>query len=292
MLFAAEAAQPFRVGASYRCTVIRNRDRQTPVAVITGATKGIGRAVTDALAARHWRIGCIARSRPDLEALQSELGAGIEIAPADVGDRDGVEAAIKSLTSSLGTVDVLVNNAGVGLYGPVVDLDPDEAERIMRINYLGTVYATCAVLPAMVARHSGQIVNVASIAGRLGAPLEAAYSASKFAVVGFSEALQVEVAPFGVKVSLVNPGPVDTEFFEARGHLYERSSPRPVPAADVATAVLAAIDRGRFETVVPRSLRIALTSRAVAAPLYFYGLRRAFRPELARLAQRLADSND
>ena len=254
--------------------------------MITGATKGIGRAVADVLVTRRWRIGCIARSRRNLEALQSELGADqVAIAPADVGDRTAVESAIAALTAELGQVDVLVNNAGIGLWGPVVDLDPDDAERLMRVNYLGTIYAACAVLPAMVARGSGHIVNVGSLSGRLGTPLEAAYSASKFALMGFSEALQVEVAPAGVKVSVVNPGPVDTEFFEARGHPYERKSPRPVPATDVAAAVLAAIEGGRFETIVPNSFRIALATRAVAAPLYFYGLKRNFRPQLARLAR-------
>ena len=259
-------------------------------AIVTGATKGIGRAVVEQLVARGARLGCIARSEPDLLELQRTLeprGPRIEVAPADVSIRPEVEKALDSLTAALGQVDILVNNAGVGLYGPVVDLDPDDAERLMTVNYLGTVYPTCALLPKMIERKSGHIVNIASIAGLLGAPFEAAYTASKFAVVGFSEALAIETAALGVKVSVISPGPVDTGFFSARGHPYSRSSPRPVTAEAVADAVLAAIDKSRFEAIVPRSLRSAILLRTLAPPLYFFATRRAFRPELSNLAATL-----
>lgn len=255
-------------------------------AVVTGATRGIGRCVVEMLVSRGARVGAIARSAADLEQLAAGTGGAGQIvwAPADVAVRAEVEGALGALAEELGTPDVLVNNAGVGLHGPVARLDPADAERLMRCNYLGTVYATCAVLPAMLERRRGHVVNVGSVAGRLGAPFEAAYSASKFAVVGFTEALAIETAPFGVHVAMVNPGPVDTGFFEARGHPYDRRRPRPVPPAQVAGAVIRAVEGRRFEQLVPRSLGAALGIRHLVPGLYLSGTKQAFRKELAALA--------
>ena len=146
---------------------------------------------------------------------------------ADVARRDDIERAIGEIERALGPVDILVNNAGIGAYGAFADTDVEEFERIMRVNYLGTIYAMKAVLPGMIARGKGHIVNVASIAGRIGAPFEAAYSASKFAVAGLSEAVAIELGAKGIGVSIVNPGPVDTDFFEARGHPSRRNSSSP-----------------------------------------------------------------
>lgn len=254
---------------------------QTTV-VVTGATKGIGRAVVEAVVERHGRVGCLARTAEDLEQLRHSLPATatVAVAAADVGDPAALEAALETLRDALGSIDVLVNNAGVGLYGPVTDLDPADAERLMRVNYLGLVHATALVLPEMRDRRRGHIVNVGSVAGRIGAPFEAAYSASKFAVVGFTEALAVEVAPFGIKVSMVNPGPVETEFFEARGHPYDRSRPRPVTSRRVAAAVVRAVESGRLEQMVPGSLAPAVVMRHLVPPLFRFGTRQAFRRQL------------
>jgi short-subunit dehydrogenase len=145
----------------------------------------------------------------------------------------------------------------------------------MRINYLGTVYATLAVLPTMTSRGRGHIVNVASVAGRLGAPDEAAYSASKFAVVGFSESLTAEVDRFGVTVSLVNPGPVDTEFANTRGVPFQRTFPRPVRPERVADAIIRAVETDRFEQSIPRWLQMGSVVRAISPTLYRRGLLRA-----------------
>lgn len=256
----------------------------TQSAVVTGATKGIGRAITEALASRGARVGAIARSESDLDRLATSPGAHgrVEVAAADVGSRDSLHSAIATLAARLGEIDILVNNAGIGLYGPVGELDPDMAEKLMRVNYLGTLYGTQAVLPGMLARRSGHIVNVASIAGRIGAPFEAAYAASKFAVVGFTEALAVEVGHFGIKVSMVNPGPVETGFFDARGHPYERRRPKPVPAGAVADAVIEVVETGRLERSVPRSLGRAVALRHLSPRLFAVGTRVAFRKELRR----------
>ncbi len=264
-------------------------DLSSATAVVTGATHGIGRAVVDALVARGARVGCVARSADDLAELAGALGrpAQVAVARADVGNRAEIDGALATLASALGPIDVLVNNAGVGLYGPVLRLDPADAERLMRTNYLGTVYATCAVLPGMVERRRGHVVNVASIAGLLGTPFEAAYAASKFAVVGFSEALAVEVAPFGVSVSMVHPGPVDTEFFSRRGHPYARNRPRPIAPGKVADAVMKALEHGTFEQTLPKSLTLAPVVRHLLPRIYLSGTKAAMRSELAKLGEEL-----
>ncbi|HLG92899.1 MAG TPA: SDR family NAD(P)-dependent oxidoreductase [Acidimicrobiales bacterium] len=260
--------------------------------VVTGATRGIGRAVVEEASRRGAAVGAIARSMPQLEELRDGLGSGarVEVAGADVAQRRQLAEAIDRLVDRLGPVDVLVNNAGVGLYGPVLGLDPDQAERLMRTNYLGVLNATLAVLPAMARRGRGHLVNVASIAGRLGAPFEAAYSASKFAVVGFSEALAVEASAFGVRVSTVDPGPVATSFFEARGHPYQRRRPRPVTAEQVARAILEVVERGQWQRTVPASLRFAEVVRHLVPRLYLVGTRLAFRRELGELRARTREA--
>ncbi|MHB1504018.1 MAG: SDR family NAD(P)-dependent oxidoreductase [Acidimicrobiales bacterium] len=260
-------------------------DWAATTAVVTGASRGIGRAVVQAFTERGVSVGAIARCEEDLVALRgANAGQGrVEVASADVSVRAEVEAAVDSLRDRLGPISVLVNNAGVGLYGPVARLDPDEAECLMRVNYLGTVYSTLAVLPGMLGCRCGSIINVASIAGRIGTPLEAAYSASKFAVVGFTEALMLEAAPFGVKVSVIDPGPVDTGFFAARGHPYQRRYPRPVPPEQVAAAVIAALEHPRVETTVPVALRFAVRLRHLMPRVFLSATRRAFRTELAGL---------
>lgn len=256
------------------------------VVIITGATRGIGRATVEELVARGARVGCVARSPEDLASLRSELGgAQLQVAAADVGVRAQVESALADLARELGPPEVLVNNAGIGHWGPVLDLDADVAEKVMRVNYLGTLHATQALLPGMLARRRGHIVNVASIAGRLGVPFEAAYAASKFAVVGFSESFALEVAPFGVKVSTVDPGPVATSFFESRGHRYERDRPRPIPARRVARAIIEAVEFERPQQTVPRILGAGILLRHLVPAFYRAGALRAFRHELADHAQ-------
>jgi short-subunit dehydrogenase len=134
----------------------------------------------------------------------------------------------------------------------------------------------------MIERRRGQIVVLGSIAGRIGAPFEALYSATKFAQVGFTEALSVEVSPYDIGVSMVNPGPVATDFFEARGHAYDRARPKPVPPQQVAAAVMAAVEDGRLEQYVPKSLRVASVVRHLVPPLFRFGTKQAFRKELSR----------
>ena len=250
------------------------------VAFITGASRGIGAEVARMAAKKGAQVGLISRSEDELRALLDEVGGRGAIAVADVADRTQTDEAIARLAAELGPADILVNNAGVGAFGAVADTDVETFERLMRINYLGTVYATKAVLSSMLERRRGHIVNVASIAGRIGAPLEAAYSATKFAVVGLSEAMAIELAPRGVGVSWVNPGPVKTEFFNARGVPYQRKTPKPLPVSRVAGDVIAVVERNKLETYLPRWLRQAVVSRVLFPPFFKAGTLRAFKGQL------------
>jgi short-subunit dehydrogenase len=250
------------------------------VAVVTGASRGIGREVALMAAAKGAKLGLIARNRPDLEMVLGEIGGRGAVATADVADRGETERALAEITAALGPVDILVNNAGIGAWGRVVDTPAEEFERLIRVNYFSCVYATKAVLPSMLERKRGHIVNLASIAGRIGAPLEAAYSGSKFAMVGFTEALAFEVGPLGIGVSMVNPGPVETDFFDTRGHAYEGNYPRPVSAQRVAHSVIEVVEHDGLERIIPRSLRPAVVVRHMLPPLYRRGTARVLAGQL------------
>jgi len=258
--------------------------------VVTGASRGIGRAVAVRAARRGARVGLIARSGPDLEKVRDEIGGSgstanaaaraTACAAADVGDREQVISAIRALEGELGPTDVLVANAGIGAYGPFADIPVEEVERLVRINLLGTVYPLKAVLPGMIERGRGHLVVVSSVAGRFGSPFEAAYAATKFAQTGMAEAMAVELEGRGVGVSIVNPGVVDTDFFEARGHAYDRPFPRPIPADRVAEAVVRAVESGQREVFVPRWFKYALAVRHLSPAVYARGTRRSFKDQL------------
>jgi len=263
------------------------------VTVITGASRGIGRAVAVAAAAKGARVGLIARHRQDLEDVSAGLGGRSAVATADVSDPAELTAALATLEAELGPVDVLVANAGIGAYGAFADIDVEDMERLVRVNVLGTMHAIRAVVPGMISRRSGHIVTIGSIAGRIGAPFEAAYSATKFAQVGLTESLFVELSPYGIGVSMVNPGPVLTEFFDARGHAYDRARPKQVPATEVAAAVIRAVETGRLEQYVPGTFRPAVMIRHLVPSLFRWGARRSFRDELvADEASRPANADD
>jgi len=249
--------------------------------VVTGASRGIGAAVAEAVAARGARVGLIARTQSDLDAILERVNGRGAAAAGDVADAGSLTNALAALERDIGPPDVLVANAGIGAYGPFADIDTDELERLVNVNVLGTMYAIRAVLPGMIARRRGHIVTIGSIAGRIGSPFEAVYSATKFAGVGLTEALAVEVAPYGIGVSVVNPGPVSSSFGEARGHPYDRDRPKPVAPEQVAKVVVAAIERDKAEVYVPGWFRPAVVVRHLVPRLLRWGSTRSFREELA-----------
>ncbi|MGH7656737.1 MAG: SDR family oxidoreductase [Gemmatimonadales bacterium] len=183
------------------------------VALVTGATKGIGRAISLALADDGWRVGVCARTAADVDDFVQVLesrGNGAAGCPADVGDPDDVRALVERVESRLGPVDLLVNNAGVAIIKPFSELDLDEWDRTMSTNLRSMFLVTGAVLPGMRRRGSGTIINIASLAGRNGIVGGTAYTASKHAVLGFSRSLMLEVRKDGVRVIAICPGSVDT----------------------------------------------------------------------------------
>lgn len=202
---------------------------------MTGASSGIGAAAARAFAALGARVGLLARRRGRLEALSGEISAaGGEtlVLPADVADASAVHRAVAELLARWGRVDVLVNNAGVGLTATVEATTLDEFSRLHAVNVLGTVAPTLAVLPAMRQARSGHIITVSSVVGRRAMPLGAAYSMTKFAQVAFSESLRVELKRLGIYVSVVYPIRTATEFFEAQ----LRREPRQLPGGPIQSA--------------------------------------------------------
>jgi NAD(P)-dependent dehydrogenase (short-subunit alcohol dehydrogenase family) len=227
------------------------------VALVTGASRGIGAAIAHSLAAAGVRLALGSRSGDDLGL------DGVVARPCDVRRPDDLEALAAEAVERFGGIDILVANAGVGAYGPFLDLPADQLEEMIDVNVRGTLYAVRAALPHLLKSDAADIVTLASEAGRRGLPLEAVYCASKFAQVGFTRALDHELREQGVRCSNVCPGGVATDFAMGRG----RTPDMPALAGmmtpeDVAEVVLFVITR-------PRNHRILETAfRPVAEPAW------------------------
>ena len=190
-------------------------DYKGKAAVVTGGTKGIGRAIAEALAREGLNVCVGARSLDEVKQTVRELeGLGISAtgAACDVRASEECDALIGHAVEELGGVDVLVNNAGVGLFKPVEETTPEEFRAVLETNLFGVFYCSRAAIPEMKRRGGGYIINVSSLAGANPHPRMATYNASKFALNGFSEALMQEVRHDNIKVSYVMPGSVNTEF--------------------------------------------------------------------------------
>ncbi len=190
---------------------------QGQVVVITGASSGIGEALSRELARRGCRLGLIARRGDRLSLLVQELntlGSQAVSAVADVSDREQVATAIAQIKSELGSIDVIIANAGIGLVETIDPLQVENIELMMRTNYLGTVYCAAAVLPEMIQRRSGHLVAISSLAAYKGLPGCWGYSASKAAINAFLEGLRLELRTNGVRVTTICPGYVRTAMTE------------------------------------------------------------------------------
>ena len=247
-------------------------------ALITGASSGIGASLAGALVTAGARVALVARRQDRLEALARSLRQGAaEPFVCDVRDPSAIAATVTAVGARLGPVDLLINNAGVGRYLSFLDTGPEDVAAVFETNLHAALHFTRAVLPGMLASRRGHIVNVASIAARIGSRNHTIYCASKFALAGFSESLGHELDGTGVGVTLVNPGIIDTPFFDhpSFGGFPARARSRAIPSKRVAAAIVRAVRRDTAEITVPATYAIG-TLLKTAAPGLFRRLMRRF----------------
>lgn len=213
-------------------------------AIITGAGKGIGKSIAIALAKEGVNLGLIARTAADLESLQNSLktehSVNVHIATADISNQQEAEAAVLKLQEQLGSINILINNAGIAEFGTLVEMEQSTWERIIQVNLMGTYYITRAALPFMLEQNSGDIINVASTAGERGFATGSAYCASKFAVLGLTESLLQEVRKSNIRVVALTPSTVATELAQNAG-LKIGDEDRMMQPEDVAELALATL---------------------------------------------------
>jgi 3-oxoacyl-[acyl-carrier protein] reductase len=218
------------------------------VALVTGASAGIGAAVARSLHEAGASVGLLSRRGDDLGL---ERGLGLK---CDIRDRAAVAEATEELVEAHGRLDIAVANAGMGAYGPFLDLDPELVEEMIDVNLKGTLHTAAAALPHLIASRAGDFISIASVAGLRAFPGESVYNASKFGQVGFTRSLDHELREKGVRATCICPGGVNTEFAIGTGR--EEGDPaleQMMSAEEVADVVLFAVTR-------PRGIRILTTS--------------------------------
>jgi short-subunit dehydrogenase len=233
------------------------------VAVLTGGSSGIGAATARLLAKKGWHCVLLARGEERLRAVAEEIGADWEA--CDVADREAVGSAAERVRERHTEVELLVNSAGIPGRSSFLRSEPELIERVIRVNYLGSVWSTRAFLPALEAAGSAHVVNVVSVAGTVAVRAAGPYSASKHAQLAFSRSLALELAPTAIQVHTINPGFIETEGFP-QAHLMDHPLMRRAVATPelVAERIMAAVERGTVETFVPRWYRPAAVIQAVA----------------------------
>ncbi len=237
------------------------------IILITGASSGIGAATGKLFAQKGWRVALAARRLDRLEALCDEIRAagGEALAiEADVSDLEEIRRMVAVTLDKWGQIDLLFNNAGFGRFNWLENLDPKtEVEEQLRVNLLGTIWAAQAVVPYMIARRSGHIINMASMSGLVATPTYTIYAASKFGIRGFSQALRREVHVWGVHVSAIFPGGVASEFAEKSGSTKRKtgiSTPKwlKLEASQVADAIYRLALRPKSIVVLPWLMRYSV----------------------------------
>jgi 3-oxoacyl-[acyl-carrier protein] reductase len=222
-------------------------DLKNKNAIITGAGKGIGKAIALALAKEGVNIILVARTQEEIDSVAAKVRSlrvkAIAIT-ADVADINSVNAAIEKALAEFGTIDILINNAGIAAFGNFLELEPTDWERIIQVNLMGTYYMTRAVLPNMIERQTGDIINISSTAGLSGNALTSAYSASKFAVLGLTESLMQEVRKHNIRVTALTPSTVATDMAKEL-KLTDGNPETVMQAEDMAELIIAQLKLNR-----------------------------------------------
>jgi 3-oxoacyl-[acyl-carrier protein] reductase len=222
-------------------------DLKNKNALITGAGKGIGKAIAIALAKEGVNVILISQTQADIDLVATKARAlrvkALAIT-ADVSDINSVNSAVEKALAEFGTIDILINNAGIAAFGKFLELEPTAWERIIQVNLMGTYYMTRAVLPNMIERQTGDIINISSTAGLSGNALTSAYSASKFAVLGLTESLMQEVRKHNIRVTALTPSTVATDMAKEL-KLTDGNPDKVMQAEDMAELIIAQLQLNR-----------------------------------------------
>lgn len=211
------------------------------VAIITGAGRGIGQATALALANEGVSIGLLARTESALKEVATKIeGLGVKAAyvAVDISSQQAVETAISELTAELGKADILINNAGIGKFESLLDMDPEEWKRTIDVNLMGPYYVTRAVLPQLIEKNRGDIINISSTNGLNGAATSSAYSASKFGLIGLTESLAQEVRRNNIRVTALTPSTVATELAINTNLIKENDDEKYMQPEDIAEFIV------------------------------------------------------
>lgn len=231
------------------------------VVVITGASSGIGAEIAQLVSKQGAVTILLARSLEKLKQVSEKMTGKHEIYQVDVTSTEQINEVMDDILTKYQRIDVLINNAGFGIFKEVADSSLEEIKSMMDVNYLGMVRCTKAALPAMLKEKSGHIINVASVAGKMATAKSAGYTATKFAMIGFSDSLRHELKDKGITVSTVNPGPIDTPFFDIAdpsGNYVKNVKWMMLTPQKVAKAVLDVIIHKKREKTIPYTANIGV----------------------------------
>ncbi|EJL61508.1 3-ketoacyl-ACP reductase [Flavobacterium sp. CF136] len=216
-------------------------------ALITGAGKGIGKAIAIALAKEGVNVILISRTQLDVDQLAIKIenfGVKSLALSADISDINSINAAVEKALAEFKTIDILINNAGIASFGNFLELEPAEWEKIIQVNVMGTYYTTRAVLPNMIERQTGDIINISSTAGLNGNALTSAYSASKFAVLGLTDSLMQEMRKHNIRVTALTPSTVATDMAKDL-NLTDGNPEKVMQSEDIAELIIAQLKLNR-----------------------------------------------